>query len=96
MDNKKIYRREWCISSSTPCRKERLKTHKEFEASDLKRMLDGNWEIKAIRPKRPRIQREKTPRKVEVSVMNGLVKITVDYTEWQAHGSVGTIVEKIY
>jgi len=56
MNNKKVYKGEWCISSSTPNRKERLKAHREFEASDLKRMLDEGWEIKAVRPKRPRIQ----------------------------------------
>ena len=59
-------------------------------------MLDEGWEIRATKLKRPRIQREKTPLKVEVSVMNGLVKVIVDFTEWQEHGSVGTIVKKIY
>ena len=96
MDTKKIYKGEWCISSSTPCRKERLRAHTEFEASDFKKMLDEGWEIRATKLKRPRIQREKTPLKVEVSVMNGLVKVIVDFTEWQEHGSVGTIVKKIY
>lgn len=68
-----------------------LKAHEEFE-----RMLADGWQVTNVRKKRPRIQKEKTPRKVEVSIMNGLVKITVDYTEWQAHGSVGTIIKKIY
>ena len=73
-------------------RAELLKAHEEFQ-----KLLDSGYEITAVkRVRRPRIQREKTPRKVEVSIMNGLVKITVDYTEWQAHGSVGTIIKKIY
>lgn len=73
-------------------RAELLKAHEEFQ-----KLLDSGYEIAAAKKvKRPRIQREKTPRKVEVSIMNGLVKITVDYTEWQEHGSVGTIIKKIY
>lgn len=59
MNNKKIYKGEWCISSSTPDRKERIKAHKEFEASDFKKMLDDGWQLKAVRPKRPRIKKEK-------------------------------------
>ena len=38
----------------------------------------------------------KAPNGVEVTIMNGLVKVIVDFTEWQAHGSVGTITKKIY
>ena len=49
---------EWVISSATPNRKERLESHREFEASDLKRMLDDGWEP-CIKPKRPRFKREK-------------------------------------
>lgn len=66
------------------------KAHQEF-----KKLLADGFEVVSVR-KRPRIQKEKTPRKVEVSIMNGLVKVIVDFTEWQAHGSVGTIVKKIY
>lgn len=86
-------RREWAgCSDFKERREELLKAHEEF-----KKMLAEGWQItNAKRAKRPRIQREKTPRKVEVSIMNGLVKVIVDFTEWQAHGSVGTIVKKIY
>lgn len=86
-------RGEWAGCSNFKERREELiKAHEEFQ-----KLLDSGYEITAVkRGKRPRIQREKAPRKVEVSIMNGLVKITVDYTEWQAHGSVGTIVKKIY
>ena len=73
-------------------REELLKAHEEFQ-----KLLDSGYEITAVkRVRRPRIQREKTPRKVEVSIMNGLVRVIVDFTEWQEHGSVGTIVKKIY
>ena len=89
-------RREWAGCSDFKERREGLlKAHEEF----LQMLADG-YQItaakKVSKPKRPRIQREKTPRKVEVSIMNGLVKVTVDFTEWQAHGWVGTIVKKIY
>jgi len=86
-------RGEWAGCSNFKERREELiKAHEEFQ-----KLLDSGYKITAVkRGKRPRIQREKAPRKVEVSIMNGLVKITVDYTEWQAHGSVGTIVKKIY
>jgi hypothetical protein len=80
MNNKKVYKGEWCISSSTPCRKERLKTHKEFEASDLKRMLDRDWELKAVRPKRPRIQHQGF--KVIITCF-GPMKITIE--EYNQH-----------
>ena len=39
----------WVRSSSTPNRKERLQAHKEFEASDLKKMLDEGWEITTVK-----------------------------------------------
>lgn len=44
--------------------------------------------------RRPRIYREPNPRKVEISVMD--IKVTIDFTEWQAHGSIGTIIKRIY
>ena len=85
-------RSEWAGCSNFKERREELrKAHEEFQ-----RLLDNGFKIKEVRVKRPRIQKEKTPHKVEVSVMNGLVKVIVDFTEWQEHGSVGTIVKKIY
>lgn len=47
---------EWVRSSSTPSRTERLKVHEEFEASELKKMLDNDWQAK--KTKRPRIKKE--------------------------------------
>ena len=87
----RIYRGEWAgCSNLTERRRELNKAHQEFQ-----KLLDSGYEIVSVR-KRPRIQKEKTPRKVEVSIMNGLVRVIVDFTEWQAHGSVGTIVKRIY
>lgn len=81
------------VGSSDPNRlKELRKAHEEFQ-----KMLADGWQITSVKKvKRPRIQREKTPRKVEVSIMNGLIKVIVDFVEWQAHGSVGTITKEIY
>ena len=56
---KQINQGEWVRSSSTPSRAERLKAHKEFEASDFKKMLDNGWQVKNVRPKRPRIKKDK-------------------------------------
>lgn len=50
--------------------------------------------IVATTRRRPRIYREPNPRKVEISVMD--IKVTIDFTEWQAHGSIGTIIKRIY
>lgn len=84
---------KWVGSSHLKERREELlKAHEEFQ-----KMLDNGYQITAVkRVRRPRIQKEKTPRMVEISVMNGLVKVTVDFKEWQEHGSVGTIIKKIY
>ena len=77
---KKIYRGEWCISSSTPDRKERLRAHKEFEASDFKKMLDDGWQVKATKSKRPRIKKESF--KVIITCF-GPMKITLE--EYNEH-----------
>lgn len=95
MNNKKVYKGEWCISSSTPNRKERLKAHKEFETSDLKRMLDEGWEIKAVRPKRPRIKKELQPRQVVVT-LGGTWTVKMTLEEYKQRGDGLKIVMKIY
>ena len=66
---------EWVRSSSTPNRAERLKAHEEFEASELKKMLDNDWKITAVRKsRRPRIDKEpKEPFK-----MFGTIKVNFE------------------
>ena len=87
------YRGEWMRSSSTPSRTERLKAHEEFEASELKKMLDNDWKITAVRKsKRPRIHKEPTPKRIKVQA--GFITITVEYADWVANGSVGRIIER--
>lgn len=79
MNNKKN-RGEWCTSSSTPKRSERLKSHKEFEVSDLKKMLDEGWQVKVTKPRRPRIQKQGF--KVIITCF-GPMKITIE--EYNQH-----------
>jgi hypothetical protein len=67
-------------SSAIPPRSERIKAHQEFEASDLKKMLDNGWQVKAIKPKRPRIKKE--PFKVIITCF-GPMKITIE--EYNEH-----------
>jgi len=87
------YRGEWVRSSSTPKRSERLKAHEEFEASDLKKMLDNDWKITAVRKSsRPRIHKEPIPKRIKVQA--GFITITVEYADWVANGSVGRIIER--
>ena len=84
---------EWLRSSATPNRSERLKAHEEFEASELKKMLDRGWKITAVRKsKRPRIQKEPAPKRIKVQA--GFITITVEYADWVANGSVGRIIER--
>ena len=86
-------RKEWAgCSNFKERRQELLKAHEEFQ-----KLLDNGYEITAVKKvRRPRIHREKTPRKVEVSIMSGLIRVIVDFSEWQAHGAIGTIIKKIY
>ena len=74
------YKGEWARSSATPSRKERIKAHEEFEASELKRMLDDGWKASGAKVKRPRIKQEKF--KI-VMVFNKPMKITIE--EYNKH-----------
>lgn len=65
----KIYKGKWVTRSNIPNRKERLASHKEFEASDLKERLDEGW-----KPKRARIRR---PKQVITVVFGKDVKLTL-------------------
>lgn len=81
-------------SSSTPKRDERLKAHEEFEASDLKKMLDNGWQVKNVKVKRPRIQKPKTPKEVEVSIFGGKIRMT--FAEYQQHGAGLKVLMEIF
>ena len=53
---------------------------------ELQRMLADGWEITAVKKtKRPRIQKPRTPREVEVSIFGGKVRMT--FQEYQEHGA---------
>ena len=51
---------DWVGGSSVQSREERLKAHKEFEASEFKKMLDSGWDITKteVKHKRPRIKQD--------------------------------------
>lgn len=78
--NNRTNRSQWAgCSNFKERREELLKAHEEFE-----RMLADGWQVtnakKSNKPKRPRIQKTKTPRKVVISVLGN--KTTVTYQEY--------------
>jgi hypothetical protein len=71
-------------SSDVPkMRHEQMEAHKRFQ-----QMLADGYKVKAAR--------KRIHRPCRVKVQCGPVTITVGYADWQAHGSVGTIVERYY
>lgn len=77
------------VGCSKERRDELLKAHEEFQ-----RMLESGWTIQQVKPKRPRIHKEPTPKRIKVQA--GFITITVEYADWQANGSVGKVIEKYY
>lgn len=62
---------------------------------ELQRMLANGWEITAVKKtKRPRIQKSKTPREVEVSIFGGKVRMT--FAEYQQRGQGLKVVMEIF
>lgn len=84
------YRGEWAGCSNFQEKREELsKAHEEFQ-----RMLESGWTIKAVKPKRPRISKPKTPREVLVSLFGGKVKMT--FAEYKQHGSGLKVIMEIF
>ena len=62
---------------------------------ELQRMLANGWEITAVKKtKRPRIQKPKIPREVEVSIFGGKVRMT--FAEYQQRGQGLKVVMEIF
>lgn len=62
---------------------------------ELQRMLANGWEITAVKKtKRPRIQKPKTPREVEVSIFGGKVRMT--FAEYQQRGQGLKVIMEIF
>jgi hypothetical protein len=61
----------------------------------LQKMIDEGWQIKPIRVKRQRIHKEKTPRKVVVT-LGGDWTVTMSFEEYKKHGEGLKIVMRIY
>ena len=62
---------------------------------ELQKMKADGWEITAAKKnKRPRIQKPKTPREVEVSIFGGKVRMT--FQEYQEHGAGLKVLMEIF
>lgn len=85
------------------------KQHEEFLQTEfyknLKKSLEGaTVERVIVRPRRKRVLRkdtpngrkEATPIKVIVEVFSGCKPITLSYSEWEANGSCGKVINYIY
>ena len=72
MEKNRKYRCQWAGCSDIKERTEKLlQAHEEF----LK-MQEQGWFIKEIKPKRPRIQRNRTPKQVIIKVFGCEMKMT--------------------
>ena len=70
-------------------REELLKAHEEFQ-----KMLADGWQVTNVKKKRPRIQKPKTPKEVEVSIFGGKVRMT--FAEYQQHGAGLKVLMEIF
>jgi len=83
---------EWVGGTQSPKerREDLLKAHEEF----LQMLADG-WQIKSARVKRPRIQKEKKPRQVIVS-LGGTWTLRMSFEDYQKRGDGLKITMRIY
>ena len=83
-------RSQWAVCSNFKERRaELLKAHEEFQ-----KLLDSGFEIKDVKVKRPRIQKPKTPREVEVSIFGG--KVRMSFAEYQQRGKDLKVIMEIF
>jgi hypothetical protein len=84
-------RGQWAGSSHLKERYDELKkAHEEFQ-----KLLDSGFQITAAKKvKRPRIQKAKTPREVEVAIFGGKVRMT--FAEYQQRGQGLKVVMEIF
>ena len=79
------------VGSSDPNRLADLKAnHKK-----LQEMIDNGWHVESSRVKRPRIKKEREPRKVVIT-LGGTWTVTMSFEEYKKHGDGLKIVMKIY
>ena len=91
MKNNNQTRGQWAGSSHLKEKYDELKkAHEEFQ-----KLLDSGYEITAVKKtKRPRIQKPKTPREVEVAIFGGKVRMT--FAEYQQRGQGLKVVMEIF
>lgn len=63
------------------------------ESDELKALLARGYKIQSAR-RRPRIQKPKTPKEVEVSIFGGKVRMT--FAEYQLHGQGFKVLMEIF
>ena len=86
-----VYKGEWAGCSNFQERREELsKAHEEF----LKMQANG-FTVTEARVKRPRIQQERTPKQVIVT-LGGEWTVKMSFAEYQQRGQGLRIVMKIY
>lgn len=72
----------------------RMKELKENHKK-LQEMLANGWHVESSRVRRPRIKKEREPRKVVVT-LGGTWTVTITLDEYKKHGDGLKIVMKIY
>lgn len=94
--NRNNFKKEWAGCSDFNERREELsKAHAEFVKSELKKKLDEGYKVKA-RVKRPRIQKEMTPRMIVTSVLGEPTRITFEVFKTRYEPLGFKIITKIY
>jgi len=93
---KNNFMKGWAGCSDFNERREELtKAHAEFVQSELKKKLDEGYKVKA-RVKRPRIQKEMTPRMIITSVLGELTKVSFEIYKDKYEPLGFKIITKIY
>ncbi len=93
---KNNFKKEWAGCSEFNERKRELsKAHAEFVKSELKKKLDEGYKVKA-RVKRPRIQKEMTPRIIITSVFGEPTRVTFEIYKSKYEPLGFKIITKIY
>lgn len=93
--NRNNFKKEWAGCSDFNERREELsKAHAEFIRSELKKKLDEGYKVKAR--KRPRIQKEMTPRMIVTSVLGELTRVSFEIYKDKYEPLGFKIITKIY
>lgn len=87
-----VHRGQWAGCSNLKEKREGLlKAHEEFQ-----KLLDNGFKVTdvKVKHKRPRIQKPKTPRAVEVAIFGDKVRMT--FAEYQERGQGFKVIMEIF